>query len=264
MIRTLPPLKLTDSPLVLVLCQVRFAPILAIGDYFPRIQDRLRLRGYPLAKNTPVQESLLTPTGLTSHRRDRWQVANKASTQSVVVTENFLVLQTTAYSSFDAFVAELGLALETLATEVKQLLIQRIGLRYVDLVRDRGDETWTDFIQPGLHGIRSDAFADLTQSQLFQSVANTSTGTMIVRLFQNREGQVLPPDLAATDDLQRRPTTALRPNELLTILDLDHFSEHEQEYTPGWVEQQAWALHDGLDRVFRQSLVTPRALEVWK
>ena len=39
--RTLPPLKLSKSPLVLVLCQVRFTPILAMADYVPRIQDHL-------------------------------------------------------------------------------------------------------------------------------------------------------------------------------------------------------------------------------
>jgi hypothetical protein len=87
---------------------------------------------------------------------------------------------------------------------------------------------------------------------------------MIVRLFQNREGQALPPDLGDADDLHPRLDPAIAPNELLTILDLDHFSTHQMEYEKGWVEQQAWQLHDGLDHVFRKSLVTPKALEVWK
>lgn len=262
--RTLLPLKLSKSPLILVLCQVRFSPIMAMGEYFPRIQDKLRLNGYPLSKNAIIQEAVFTPAGATSVKRERWQVQDKAASRSVVVTENFVVFQTTAYSAFEEFVRELNLAVDTLATEVKQLLIQRIGLRYVDLVRSRAGESWTDFVQPGLQGLKSETFLNETQSQLYQSVANTPAGTMIVRLFQNRDGEVLPPDLREADDLKPRLDRAIAPNELLTILDMDHFSAHQVEYEKGWVEQQAWQLHDGLDRVFRKSLVTPKALEVWK
>lgn len=262
--RTLPPLKLSKSPLVLVLCQVRFAPIMAMREYFPRIQDKLRLNGYPLAKNAIIQEAVFTPAGAASVKRERWQVQNKEASRSVVVTENFVVFQTTAYSVFEDFVRELNLAVEILASEVNQLLIERVGLRYVDLVRSRGEESWADFVQPGLQGLKSETFLDGTQSQLYQSVANTSAGTMIVRLFQNREGQVLPPDLGEADDLKPRLEPAIAPNELLTILDLDHFSTHQMEYEKGWVERQAWQLHESLDRVFRKSLVTPKALEAWK
>ena len=262
--RTLPPLKLTKSPLVLVLCQVRFAPILAMGEYFPRIQDKLRLKGYPLAKNMVVQEAVFTPACATSVRRERWQVQDKTTSRSIVVTENFVVFQTTTYRVFDDFVQELNLAVETVASEVKQLLIQRVGLRYVDLVRCRNGETWTDYVQPGLQWLKSENFIEGTQSQLYQCVADTSAGTMIVRLFQNREGQVLPPDLEAVDDLKPHLDPPIEPNELLTLLDLDHFSTHQVDYERGWVENQAWQLHDDLDSVFRKSLVTPKALEAWK
>jgi uncharacterized protein (TIGR04255 family) len=262
--RTLSPLKLTKSPLVLVLCQVRFAPILAMSEYFPRIQDKLRLKGYPLAKNAIIQEAIFAPTGATSVRRERWQVQNKEASNSIVVTENFLVFQTTAYSVFEDFARELALAVEIVASEVKQLLIQRVGLRYVDLVREQEGNTWTDYVQAGLQGLKSDNFIEGTQSQLYQSVANTSSGTMIVRLFQNRDGHVLPPDLGEVEDLKPRLDPPLKPNELLTIVDLDHFSTHQMDYEEGWVEKQAWQLHDDLDCVFRKSLVTAKALEAWK
>jgi len=264
MIRTLPPLHLAKSPLVLVLCQVRFAPILAMDKYFPRIQDQLRLKGYPLAKNTVVHEALFTPTGAETLQRARWQAQDKTSSRSIVVTENFLVYQTVEYSAFEAFVRELDLAVATVASEVKELLIQRVGLRYVDLVRSGNGETWTDFVQPGLQGLKSATFVQGTQSQLYQCVANTESGTMIVRLFQNREGQVLPPDLTEADDLKPRINRPLEPKELLTILDLDHFSARQEDYRSGLIAEQAWQLHDDLDQVFRKSLVTEKALEAWK
>lgn len=265
MTRSLPALNLTKSPLVLVLCQVRFATIFAMEKYFPMIQDALRLRGYPLAKNTVIQEAIFTPAGTKTIETQRWEVENKQKTRSIVLSGNFVVFQTTAYSRFDDFVREVDLAVSTVASQVKGLLIQRVGLRYVDLVRETTPgHTWKDYIQAGLHGIRSERFIEDSQNQLYQSVANTRGGTMIVRLFQNRKGQTLPPDLAGSHDLKPSLNPPLKPNELLTILDLDHFSTHEEDYREGCVSDSAWKLHDDLDQVFRNSLVTSKALEVWK
>lgn len=261
--RTLPALKLSKSPLVLVLCQVRFSPILAMADYFPRIQDKLRLKGYPVVKNAVIQEVVLTPAGGASAKHVRWQVQDKSGTRNIVVTENFVAFQTTAYTVFEDFVPQLVLAVDTLAEEVQGLYLQRIGLRYVDLVRPAAGETWREYVRPELHGLRSSAFVDDSQTQLHQSTAQTPHGTMIVRLYQNREGQVLPPDLAE-DGLKVRVEPDLAPSELVTLLDLDHFSVRQVDYDRGFVESQAWDLHDDLDRVFRESLVTDHALKAWK
>lgn len=262
--RALPALKLSKSPLVLVLCQVRFAPILAMADYFPRIQDKLRRKGYPVVKNAVIQEVLLTPAGGgASAKHVRWQVLDKSETRSIVVTENFVAFQTTAYTVFEDFVPQLASAVDTLAEEVQGLYLQRIGLRYVDLVRPARGETWRDYVRPELHGLRSPTFIEDSQAQLHQSTAQTSHGTMIVRLYQNRDGQVLPPDLTE-GGLKVRVEPAVAPTELITLLDLDHFSLRQVDYERGVVESQVWDLHDDLDRVFRESVVTDYALKVWK
>jgi uncharacterized protein (TIGR04255 family) len=261
--RTLPPLKLSKSPLVLVLCQVRFSPVLAIGEYFPRIQDKLRLRGYPHVKSAIAQEVVFTPTGASAIQRPRWVLQDKARERSVIISDSFVVFQTTAYGVFEQFVEHLAVAVNTVAGEVQQLLMQRVGLRYIDLLRPGEGKTWRDFVRPEFHGLKSPVLNESTQTQLHQSIAQTAHGTMVVRLFQNRDAQVLPPDLieeAATARVTPSPTRG----ELVTILDLDHFSERSRDYESGAVEREAWLLHDDLDRVFRESVVTPAALEAWK
>jgi uncharacterized protein (TIGR04255 family) len=263
--RTLPQLELSKSPLVLVLCQVRFTPILLMGEFFPRIQDKLRRQGFPLVKSTAVQELVVTPVGASTVKTNRWHVQDKTETKSILVTDSFLVYQTTAYESFEVFVNDLGLAVDTVAGEVQGLVIQRVGLRYVDLVRPYPGHAWNDYILPGLHGISHDVFLPTTQQQLHQSVAKTASGTMVVRLFQNRDGQVLPPDLTDAD-VKPRISPPLADGELLTLLDLDHYSVPSRplDHEKGWVEAEAWRLHDGLDHVFRESVVTPKALRLWK
>lgn len=261
--RTLPPLKLSKSPLVLVLCQVRFTPILAIADYVPRIQDRLRKRGYPHVRSAPAQDLVFSPSGPQVTQRPRWMLQDKSLTLSIILAENFVAFETTAYGVFDEFVESLALAVNTVAEAVQELYVQRIGLRYVDLLRSPDSETWRKYIRPELHGLQSPVFRSGTQLQLHQSMAQTNHGTMVVRIFQNRDGQLLPPDLADTaSTLKVAPPPSA--GELLTLLDLDHYSEKGRDYESGAVEQQAWELHNDLDRVFREAVVTNAALEAWR
>jgi uncharacterized protein (TIGR04255 family) len=260
--RTLPPLKLSKSPLVLVLCQVRFSPILAIGEYFPRIQDKLRLRGYPNVKSAMTQEIVFTQTGASVVQHPRWVLQDKARERSIIISDGFVVFQTTAYGVFEEFVEHLAVAVNTVAAEVQQLLMQRVGLRYVDLLRSTDSGTWREYVRPEFHGLKSPVLEEGTQTQLIQSVAKTPHGTMAVRLFQNREAQVLPPDLIE-EASAAKVTPPPGRGELLTILDLDHFSEASRDYESGAVEREAWHLHDDLDRVFRESVVTSAALEAW-
>jgi len=261
--RTLPALKLQKSPLVLVLCQVRFSPILAMADYFPKVQDSLRLKGYPSVKTDIVQETLFTPAGLTSMKKSRWRVFNKDLTESIVVTEDFIVFQTTKYTVFENFVQKLAEVMETLASVVKQLAIQRIGLRYIDLIRPRANETWRNYVRPELHGLSNAVLKPDTQLQLQQTVANTERGTLITRLYQNREGQIFPPDLT-DDSLTANLTPLPDQGELLTLIDLDHFCTVQCDYEPAQLEDIVWQLHDDIDRVFRESVVTPSALKAWE
>ena len=263
MTRTLHPLKLTKSPLVLVLCQVRFSQVLAMPDYYPKIQDRLRRKGYPISKNAVVQEGLLLPGGISSVQSHRWQALNREQTRSIVVTNDFLVFQTSVYDVFETFTAELRLAVETVASTVDDLIVERVGLRYVDLVRPQEGENWTAYVRPELRGLQSSSFTQGTQLQLHQSVAKTTNGTMIVRLFQNRDGKFLPPDMADSD-LKRTLEPQVRPGELLTVLDLDHFSVRQLEFSADAIDHEAWLLHDALDHVFRESVVTQEALDKWK
>ncbi len=180
-----------------------------------------------------------------------------------MVSDSFVVYQTTAYSVFEDFVEELALAVNVVATEVQQLFVERVGLRYVDLIRSTQSKPWTHFVRPEFHGLRSQVLQEGTQVQLHQSVAQTAHGTMVVRLFQNRDAQPLPPDLVEeSSDARIDPPVA--KGELLTLLDLDHFSAKPNDYQAGLAENEAWMLHDDLDRVFRESVITPAALEAWK
>jgi uncharacterized protein (TIGR04255 family) len=261
--RTCEKLRLSHSPLSLVLCQVRFSPLLAMGEYIPRIQDRMRRTGYPVNASTPIQELQFGPTGAVTRDRVHWEFVAKDQRSSVVVAEGFVVLQTTSYDDFETFIAQIKSVVSTVNEVVDAIVIQRVGLRYVDAIVPKSGESWRDYVQPSLHGFESRLFKEDSALRLHQTVAATDTGTMLVRIHQNREGATLPPDLG-TGALKPAPSTA-KKGETITLLDIDHFHVCDNvEYAAEHFESVAWTLKNASYEVFVEHLVTPHALKVWR
>jgi uncharacterized protein (TIGR04255 family) len=235
-----------------------------MSDYIPRIQDQLRLAGYPVNASGQVQQLALGPGGLAASQRPHWEFLSKDRRVSVIVNEGFVVVQTSAYDCFEPFLESVTKVLDVLGSVVHGLLVQRVGLRYVDLIRPLANESWEAYVQPGLRGFSSPNFQENSPLHLHQVVTRTASGTMIVRLLQNRDTAILPPDLAN----QSLIFPHLAPpvlGELLTLVDIDHFTECEPvDCTSGLISGMAWPLKNASYDVFCDSLVTEHALKVWQ
>jgi uncharacterized protein (TIGR04255 family) len=256
--RTLPALRLSRSPLVYVLGQVRIAPILQMGEFVPKIQERLRHAGFPLFRASAIQEILIGPTPSVK-MGERWLFSSKDGTDTVVLTKEFVVLATSAYSVFDRFVERFATVLETVGSEAEVALSNRMGLRYVDLIRTNPGESFTDYLQPGFHGLGRDALGASSVLQQTQISAVTETGQLVVRLWQATDGRALPPDLEGDDVRLEVP---LAKDELVTILDLDHFSVKPRDFVVADLVADLWRLHEGPDRAFR-AMTTDEARRRW-
>lgn len=259
--RTRPPLHLSKSPLLLVLSQVRLAAIRNMGSYIPEIQDRLRREGFPIDVSGEVQEVGIHSGQPVARRHPHWEFRSKDERWSAIVREQAVVLQTSAYDDFGSFLKRLLLATDTVNDVVEGLVVERVGLRYIDLIRPREDESWRDYVRQGFHAIENDIVQGEKSVLFTQSTTQTGEKSrLILRIAQNRDRMLLPPDLTAHAPAHG---VAPREGELLTLLDLDHFQEERADYSREAVETVAWELHDALDILFRD-VVTPHALEVWK
>jgi hypothetical protein len=87
---------------------------------------------------------------------------------------------------------------------------------------------------------------------------------MIVRLLQNREMAILPPDLASQTLMFPHVAPPIR-GELLTLVDIDHFAECESiDCTSELITRMAWPIKNASYDVFHDSVVTEHALKVWQ
>jgi uncharacterized protein (TIGR04255 family) len=262
-------MRLENAPLVHVLAQVVFSPVLTIERQLPELQERLAT-SFPRFRKAVVAAIPIfgAEAGQATHQ---WEFADRSQRTGVVLTTSSVLLHTTAYTSWEPFLARLHGVLVALRQLLPTLqVVERIGMRYVDLVRPEADEPYGKYVHMGLLGF---PFRDAPQLDaktggfLTQSVATTPTGVLAIRSGTLPAGRFLPPDLDAgmLQPPVLKATTGDKPG--LTV-DFDHFTLFDGDnvavidFDPDAIIAHLTTLHHTLREAF-DVIVTPYALEQW-
>ena len=153
-----------QNPLVEVVCQLKFPPILKIESDPPAFfQEKIR-REYPLMQeNSPNQPTL--PPGIAKmlgqavpgflqsrtyfflSEDERWKVA---------ITREFIALSTPRYGRWEEFRSRLQEVVAALIASYEPSYFVRVGLRYRDVIRKSMDGldqlAWSKLLQPHILG----------------------------------------------------------------------------------------------------------------
>lgn len=264
--RTGEKLTLSNSSLLLTLCQVRFSAIEQMDRYAGLVQDQLRKRGFPINASKDVHRVRVAPSGVLEPERVRqWEFRDVSERRSVFLHKGFVTLQTTDYDDFEAFLERVLDVVATVDEIVGELHVERVGLRYVNAIRG---EIWREQIASGLHGVDHGAFKPSTALQLHQTEAVTEAGKLVVRIHQNRSGSVLPPDLGELElKLRARFVDEAAADALWTIVDVDHFARFEGAARAPFDREElasnAWSLKNITHTITFENIFTPEAREAW-
>ena len=263
-----PHYKLYNDPLSAVLCQVRFSRVRKMDELIAAIQDRLRRVGYPEDVSGVVQQiSLLAAPGqpaqpqVNAQKRDEFR--SKDNRWSLTVADDMIALVTTAYDRFAGFRNRIEEALR-IVDEVAELhhgQVRRIGLRYIDVIDPQPGETFRDYLQGSLHGPKTTVITGPEEVMHLESIGRTRIGHFILRITQNDQGLLVPPDLIF------RPMThkqQVSPGKLITLVDSDHFVEGSWDYDLLSILETADALHAGINSAWFTDFITAHALSVWR
>jgi len=260
--RTEPALTLPRSPLIFVLVQVRFSPVLTMSEKIPAIQDGLRKQGYPGFAPRRIDVETFAPGAsapIRKEAREQWEFLNKDRTSSILVDQESVVLQTTRYPTFEDYLGKLKIALNIVQEHAAPTLMLRLGLRYVDLITPREPNGLDYYIKPELRGM---PFNDLgiKRAMMSESIVETDKHSkLVVRYVEGVSGFAFPPDLMPVSlAFTRNPVQKTR----FGLLDFDHFTEESIDYNVETVLAQAWSLHSVLEKAFKTS-VMPAAIEEW-
>jgi uncharacterized protein (TIGR04255 family) len=256
-----PRWRLREAPLVYVLGQVVISPVLQMKEYIPKIQEELRKHGYPRFQENQIQDVIFGPQPQ-ARVSSRWIFLNANSQESVIISNEFIALETSAYDTFEKFAKELVSVIEIVHKIVSIALIERTGLRYVNLIQPKQQETFGDYIYSGLLGLpENKTGANRLISQYELRDQSDIGGQLIVRFIQTKGAGFLPPDLEA-NHLNFKPEFQLNSSLTKGLLDIDHLVMSQMQFNPIDLSKTMWKLHRWTKQAFETSVVS-KALEKW-
>lgn len=241
--------RLRADPLALVLCEVRFSPVLSIESHVPVIQEHLRKSGFPGFDRAVEHQFELVPSGpprLTTH--NRWIFRGVEKGQVVSLSTSAVNLQVVEYTKFEDFLEVLGPVIQSLADTAAPAFHDRIGIRYINAVENAGDRMSDFFHESVLSFSAEDLGVEslLTSQQL---IGKTPRGQVVIRMNQVEDAPLLPPDLLGPVF----PELARKRQGIHAILDIDGADMTRGRFALDDIEERLWDIHAYTELAFWRS-----------
>ena len=255
--------RLANPPVIYVLTQIRFSAVLKMWEYVPAIQEHLR-SDYPRYEQQQIETLEFVPPASAvapvDNTASRWLFKDKAGVSGFILDQSSLVFHTSSYANFPDFKDRL-LAGASIVQEIARIpIIERVGLRYVDLITPDDDETLGQYVVPGLMGFSigsSDLKTDVNQQFIN---TRTKTGQLIVRFTRAKLSSPLPPDLSIlAPKIQRKP----KQSNVSAILDTDHVSDKDVDFDRDHLDKIVTDLQAPVADIFKAA-VTDYAIDKWR
>lgn len=195
-------IRLSRSPLVRVLCQIRWPVFASLPADFTDIAASLGKSlssEYPVISDEREMTVTVSPEGVMQTPGDKVLRFSKVdSSWRVSFGEGFIALETSAYQSRDDFVERLRLLLSSLADVVSVPAWSRIGYRYANRIIDQPDlEALGSYFDPAILGGHSVPIAEGNElvHSVTESVYRVGAESLLVRSAHLGPNLVLDPSL---------------------------------------------------------------------
>jgi len=255
------PLK--KPPVYFTLAQVRFNTILKIRDFLPSVQEGMRKAGFPVFSTRQTFVFQLAPPdgpeGAQSTPQEQYFFTNTAKTHSFLLDVASLTLQSTQYGTFEdfsnRFLEGLTLVNEAIALDYSE----RVGVRYLDHVAPRKDDTLEQYLGPEVQGLAQRLKGEPVHSYIeaLNAIGNTQLRT---RIFITKGGLAFPPELQP-NGLEIEPRFS-EEDGLHATVDTDGFVQERKPFSLDDIRKDFAAIHDAVNEAF-YTIVTDYAREAW-
>jgi uncharacterized protein (TIGR04255 family) len=189
------------TPLMLALCQIRYAKRIGLEgsrrELVGAFQDLIE-KQYPVPEEARVigAEVQFSPAGVATRERtaaNQWTFTDVPRNWTVTLTEDFVTLEAREYSEFAEFRNRLMTVLESLITTVQPTLCVRVGLRYINEIREDFPQL-SKFIQPYLLGLLSaPALLDDCEHSVSSAVFNLDRTKLHLQHGYSKSGTTVVP-----------------------------------------------------------------------
>lgn len=260
--------KMKQAPVYFTLVQARFNAILALDSYVSKIQDQLRVQGFPdtqkgvlatfnLNVGTPSEAS---PPQVPVSQVTRYTFGNMDKTAGFILDQGSLSFQTTNYDTFEIFSKTFLNGLKIVHEAVNLGYTDRIGVRYLDAVYPKEGEDLSEYLNEAVLGLYGRFDGDLVHAFSETLVRNGNVNVIARTIVQS--GPIgFPPDLQPVGVLIAERFRAL--NGRHAILDTDGSHDRRDTFDLHQIETHLSTVHSAVIKAFKAT-VTQRAVQTWE
>lgn len=233
---------LPNAPLVMVVVQVRYAPILAIRspDRVAPFQEAIRAT-YPVLREDRIAQLVFGAPGTPSISEGliwRFQDREAEWRWRVSLAVDYIALETRAYTNRRDLLSRFDAIVSALNSAFRPQEVQRLGVRYVDRLVEPALGKLESFFHPPVLGIVGSKLRPAAQQVLTQAVLETEEGQLLARWGSVPSKMTVDPEI---------PIVA-GPS---WIIDLDIFISSGQKFDPGALSATAKRFAERAYTVFR-------------
>lgn len=245
---------LSEAPLVRVLAQISFDPILILRneDTVAPFQNKIR-SAYSKMSHETLRLNPFVGDDAEARTEVIWRFHSADAAWRVSVSPTFLALETGKYVSRADLLARVRVLVTALKATVGELHVGRIGLRYVDQVKAPELDSLRDMVRPEMLGITNSPLHSKVRHAVTETYCDTAEGGIIARWG------MLPPQ--GSHD----PNVVAPVPEASWFLDIDAFTppgDLEGDMDADAICRTAEALAMRSYAFFRWA-VTPKFLEIY-
>lgn len=255
--------KLNNHPLVIVLVEIRYSPILSLKKYIPEFHDQLR-QHYPNF-NTIVDKAVkISNDQVDFSDIERWLFTSKDGQRLIDIDQNRIIFATTQYDRFEGLESQVRELITILKSVINPSIYTRVGLRYCDnIISPDGTDTGLGkLIAPQL--LFDDTFNSIGNKGFKRQEYLIATGEthLVIRTIQTMTNLVVPEDLKDIGlNIQHDETPQLR-----IILDFDHFwqdPKNPKDFEVDIVLDTLGSLHDASREAFWKATTSYARNKIW-
>jgi uncharacterized protein (TIGR04255 family) len=147
------------------------------------------------------------------------------------------------------------------------LFVQRLGLRYVDVIVPRQNETPNDYVSEGLRGTAVETKDAVKFSSQYVANWKLSDGAMRFRFVNGIREPFMPADMKEVafekaEIISRAAVAKKELNVAIGALDFDRMKEHQGPMRANEISGLFSSMHDDASSVFKRS-ISKLAERVW-
>ena len=253
--------KLSLAPVFYALAQVKFNPVVQMGEFVPRLQEALRRLNYLdfSFSEQPIISIILGGDGspqVETAKGQQWHFFNSAKTSGFALSLDSLCFHTTEYTTFQEFLGLTITGLRALHEIVGLGYVDRVGLRYLDAIPH-----YDRHLKASLQGLSDESMGTL-KSHFGVTTLKREGGTLMVRVFISPAGGVpFPPDLQPLIMQLQERFRGITGG--CAVLDTDFSISGRVDFSLDIASELLCACNAQVGPAFKMC-VTAQALEDWK